>query len=228
MRVLITSGGTKEYIDEVRVLTNISTGKLGATLAERFLVGENDVHYVYTKGSVLPRDMGYLTRNSVILHEVSDVNSLMNVMKGLVLDMDVIIHAMAVSDFGFKPTTEKLKSDDPEAFIESLRGRIFQNPKVLSYIRQWNPKCCLVSFKFEVGKTKDELLKIAHESLVKNDCDLVIANDKAEMVRERSHIAYIQDKYGNVIKCNSKEMIAAELRGIINGTKGVRPIKFIW
>jgi len=37
MKVLITSGGTREYIDDVRVLTNISTGKLGATIANTFL-----------------------------------------------------------------------------------------------------------------------------------------------------------------------------------------------
>jgi len=35
-KILITSGGTREYIDDVRVLTNISTGKLGAKIAETF------------------------------------------------------------------------------------------------------------------------------------------------------------------------------------------------
>ena len=51
--------------------------------------------------------------------------------------MDVVIHSMAVSDFGFKPISEKLKSNDPDAFIESLKIRIFKTPKILSQIKKW-------------------------------------------------------------------------------------------
>ena len=36
MKILITSGGTTEYIDDVRVLTNISTGRLGAQIGTCF------------------------------------------------------------------------------------------------------------------------------------------------------------------------------------------------
>jgi phosphopantothenate-cysteine ligase len=111
-------------------------------------------------------------------------------MEKLVPEMDIVIHPMAVSDFGFKPISTKLKSDDPEAFVESLKERIFQTPKILSQIKKWNPNCFLISFKFEDGSETDELINIAYNSLLKNNSDLVIANDKSEMKRENNHIAY--------------------------------------
>lgn len=36
MRVLITAGGTSEKIDNVRSITNHSTGRLGCLIAEKF------------------------------------------------------------------------------------------------------------------------------------------------------------------------------------------------
>lgn len=241
-KILITSGGTREYIDDVRVLTNISSGKLGAEIASKFLesarhsitskipVGnEYEVHYVYAHGAEMPflvdddrttnwytENAKYLTSfdgvfvdgkpsykplfnyNPLHLHKVTDVASLMKVMEELVPQMDIIIHSMAVSDFGFKPIDTKLKSSDPEAFIESMRERIYKNPKVLSHIKDWNPSCFLVSFKFEVGLEHEELIKIAHKSMIANHCDVVVANDKKEMVDNKNHIAYLLEDAENL------------------------------
>jgi phosphopantothenate---cysteine ligase (CTP) len=242
-KILITSGGTKEHIDEVRVLTNISTGKLGAKIADEFLNGDNEVYYVHTKDSAIPEkgetsrwekfeggmvSEGYeiksfshfglmkrrIPHKNLNFYEVTDVQSVYDVMEKLVPEMDIVIHPMAVSDFGFSYTDVKLKSNDPEAFIESLRERIYQTPKILSHIKKWNPNCCLVSFKFENGLTNEELLKIAYDSLVKNNCDLVIANDKAEMKRLNSHMSYFVSRVNDLIKVdpiNGKEEIAKEI-----------------
>jgi len=56
IRVLVTSGGTREYIDDVRVLTNISTGKLGAMIIESFMdsnYGEIDYEAENPRGNML-------------------------------------------------------------------------------------------------------------------------------------------------------------------------------
>jgi phosphopantothenate-cysteine ligase len=215
MKILITSGGTREFIDDVRVLTNISTGALGSIIADKCFEAGHEVHYVYTQGSIMPKN------TEIINHTIEDVDSLMIKMMNLAPSMDVIIHAMAVSDFGFKSINAKLKSNNKEEFINSLRDRIKVNPKVLSYIKKWSPNSYLISFKFEVGQTHKDLLDIAYKSLENNNCDLVIANDKNEMVIEGKHIAYIQDKHKNVIKCNDKNEIANEIVRAIknNGLK---------
>jgi phosphopantothenate-cysteine ligase len=233
-KILITSGGTREYIDGVRVLTNISSGKLGSLIARQFINCNNelshkrinpvplfDIHFVYVKGSEIP-----FTWKKKYMHyyEVTDVQSVFEVMEKLVPEMDVVIHPMAVSDFGFTPVETKLKSNDPIAFIESLKKRIFQTPKILSHIKKWNPNCFLISFKFEDGFTNEELLEMAYDSGYRNGSSLVIANDKDEMVRNKTHISYfctlpekhLYDLKPYVTKIVGKEEIAKEIFKIVN------------
>ena len=215
MKILITSGGTREYIDGVRVLTNISSGALGAKIATTFQeewpvpkdLYKNDfeLHFVYVKGSKLPK------YDNVKLYEVTDVQSVYDIMEKLVPEMDAVIHPMAVSDFGFRPIHTKLKSSDPEAFIESMKERIYQTPKILKHIKEWNPNCFLVSFKFEDGLTNKELLDIAFDSMNKNSSDIVIANDKKEMIESKEHVAYFCRKPNLVTKVISKSNIAKDI-----------------
>ena len=218
---------------DVRVLTNISSGKLGALISKIFIedifIGRSPagppwgIHFVYVKGSEKP-----YFEDEVILHEVTDVQSVYDVMEKLVPEMDVVIHLMAVSDFGFRPIHTKLKSDDPEGFIESMKERIYQTPKILSHIKTWNPNCFLISFKFEDGMVKDELLISARNSMMKNGSDVVIANDKEEMKKLGIHKAYFLRKkhirtYGDVgeLECelNGKEEIAKQIFKIVNELK---------
>ena len=217
-KVLITSGGTREYIDGVRVLTNISSGKLGALIAEQFSevncsskripTPQYEIYFVYVKGSETPH-VGY--DKNLHLIEVTNVETVYVTLSKLVPDMDVVIHPMAVSDFGFRPIHTKLKSNDPEAFIESLRERIYQTPKILKHIRKWNPNCFLVSFKFEDGLTNKELMDIAFDSMNQNGCDIVVANDKKEMVDSKEHVAYFCRKPDLVTKVVGKNEIAKEI-----------------
>ena len=228
-KILITSGGTREMIDGVRCLTNISSGKLGSMILDECLCEDdkldtnfsekNEFHFVMVKGSVLPSSPLVLFYNGIgklVIHEVTDVESVMLIMEELVPQMDVVIHPMAVSDFGFIPLHTKLKSNDPEAFIQSLKDRIYQTPKILSHIKKWNPKCFLISFKFEDGLEHDELIKVATDSMIRNQSDVVVANDKAEIKKNKNHTAYFI--YNNKIeKIKDKKGIAKKITNIIYG-----------
>jgi len=212
-KVLITSGGTREYIDDVRVLTNISSGKLGAQIANTFSLYSKfeKIFYLCSKGSALPE----LCDTVEVLY-ANSAQEAKDAMEAIVPDVDVVIHAMAVSDFGFKPLSTKLKSNDPQAFIDSLRDRITVNPKIISFIKKWNPSVKLVSFKFEVGQTEQELIDIAYGSLEKNDGDYVIANDKTQIVKEDRHIAYLIDKDKDYMMCDGKLDISHKLLLTLN------------
>ena len=204
MKILITSGGTREMIDGVRCITNISTGKLAVKILEE-LVGQEKINnirsdkrlermefiFIHTKGSAMPPSTIIESYDIDIKYiEVTDTQSAMDAMEELVPTVDVVIHPMAVSDFAFAPIKTKLKSNDPEAFIESMKERIYRTPKILSHIKEWNPNCFLISFKFEDGVDHDELIRIAFDSLLKNKSDIVIANEKQEMNNLGIHRAY--------------------------------------
>jgi len=233
INVVVTSGGTREHIDEVRVLTNISSGKLSAIIAEEFAKKNSlqrdvryKIHYIYAKSSIIPFQSSRNpdARKDIILHEISDVKDLLQKIVGLISETDVFIHAMAVSDFGFRKTNVKLRSNNEQEFIESMRSRIYKNPKVLAELKKWNPEMFLVSFKFEVGTSHSELIKIATKSMNDNKCDLVIANDKKEMTNNKAHIAYIVDKQGNETLCKNKQDIACKIVDFIEDTSLVSNI----
>lgn len=209
LNILITSGGTSEYIDDVRILTNISSGKLGATIADNLVVDGN-VIYLHGRNAWMPKC------ENITSVEIKDTTDLMNKMEQLVPKVDVVVHAMAVSDFSFKrENAVKLKSSDPQAFIDFMRDNIVVNPKVISHIKQWNPKVFLIGFKFEVGKTTEELINIAFDSLLRNNCDLVIANDKKEMIKDNSHTAYFVSQDKTYTKVGSKEEIALKIKSFL-------------
>jgi len=208
-RILVTSGGTQEYIDDVRVLTNVSSGKLGALIAEKLSSSGAEVHYLHGKNAVRP--FNYL---GDMAYKVTTAQDAYNKMQELVPTMDAVVHCMAVSDFTFKRDEAlKCKSSDPQAFIDFMGRTITPNPKIISKIKEWNPKTILIGFKFEVGITNEELILLARKSIQKNGCDLVIANDKEEMIRAKEHVAYMvfAKESTGPFKMNGKDVIAQQI-----------------
>ena len=74
------------------------------------------------------------------------------------------------------------------------KEKAYSNLTYIEYKNKNVVRIKLFSFKFEVGKTNDELIDIAHKSLISGNSDFVIANDKEEMKRNNSHIAYVIDR----------------------------------
>ena len=213
-KILVTSGGTMEYIDDVRVMTNISTGKLGCRIA--YSLGEADakIFYVCGKNALQPgNDIPVTTI------PVRTANDAMEAMKKIIIEekIDAVVHAMAVSDFTFKRDVPiKCKSNDLMGFIDHMRDTIVPNPKIIGMIKQWRPETILVGFKFEVGISKEDLIALAKASIDKNGCDMVVANDKKEMQKLHGHIAHFiySDKmikehaFSTYDRANNKDQIA--------------------
>jgi len=205
INVVVTSSGTSEYIDDIRVLSNISSGKLGAKIADNFIKHGHDVTYVAPKSAVMPS--AHHT-GQYSYRPVKDVASVMEVMKELVPKANVVIQTIAASDFTFDlQGAIKLSSGDPEAFIEHMRATIKKTPKIISNFRTWNPNAVLVGFKFTVGQTSKELKEIAVNLMKKNDLDMVFANDKALMQRAKDHVGVLIMKDWEE-KLHGKEAIA--------------------
>lgn len=218
MKILVTSGGTRERIDEVRLITNISTGRLGADIAQHLLAelrrsGSGgrpaEVHYLHSESAVVPNVAGRETACCLHRHVANSTAEVYEAMEHLVPRMDAVIHAMAVSDFTFEPSDpEKLSSHDAEGFVENLRARIRPSPKIIAEVRRWNPDVVLVGFKFEVGRTTRELIEVGMASLERNGADLVLCNDKLEMKRAGCHIGHLVRADGRVMRAHGKLEIA--------------------
>ena len=96
-KIIITAGGTSEKIDNVRKITNSSSGKLGMTIANHLLVEKDDIviYYVCSKTSLRP------SGNRVHILEIEGTLDLKNTIENLLANnhIDYFIHSMAVSDY---------------------------------------------------------------------------------------------------------------------------------
>ena len=217
MNILITSGGTSEKIDRVRSITNHSTGQLGKIIAETFLDKGDQVTLVTTPKAVRPAAHPNLT---IVL--IENVSELLDTLEPLVHTHDVLIHAMAVSDYtpvymtGLEAVaastdmTEFLNKTNSESKISSQDDVqvlfLKKTPKIISLVKKWNPDIRLIGFKLLVDVSNEELLETARASLIKNQAEIIVANDLTE-ISNQEHKAYLVGK-DNVTQAQSKEEIA--------------------
>lgn len=206
-RVLVTSGPTRGRIDAIRYISNISTGRLGVLIAEEALKREAHVTFIYGKESQTPHFPPEAER--LCLVEVETVDDLIRAVREEMgrTNYDAIVHAMAVLDY--VPETyisEKTPSGKEEWWI-----KLVKTPKVIKIIRELAPGAFLIGFKLEYNRTKEELIRIAHNSLLNNKANLVLANDLADIERGE-HIGYLIDPQGQVVAAaKGKEEIARKI-----------------
>ena len=212
--ILVTAGGTREYIDDVRVVTNISSGALGAKIAEELCQRGAKVHYVHAKHGIMPRETGFAETARLNTWPIITVQDLHDTMKTILtaFKVDAVIHSAAVSDFTFeRDEAVKLSSSSAEDFIEFMRKTIRPTPKIISKVKEWAPDTHLVGFKFTVDKGEDELADIAWKMGEKVGCDFVIANDKERMKEARENMALFVNHCGIFTRAAGKDIIAKRL-----------------
>ncbi len=222
-KYVITSGGISEKIDNVRKITNSSSGKLGMTIANHLLESKSDItiYYVCSKNALRPSN----TRVKII--EVAGTLDLKDKVESLLKNekIDYFIHTMAVADYmvDYVTTLDKMKksflnNSDMEV-IKDTKISSYENnlvlvlkptPKIISLIKKESPLTYLVGFKLLDDVSKKELIEVATRLRDKNKCDLVVAND-LEDIRNKEHKAYIIDKEDKVVKASDKEDIAKKL-----------------
>lgn len=216
MKLIITAGGTTEKIDDVRSITNLSTGRLGSvigrTVLDRFGDKLEKLYYVHGTRALPPEG------ENVVAIPVGSACDLEKTLKEILEKepIDAVIHSMAVSDYTVKELTtledikkgktldasKKISSD-----IDDLVIVMKKTPKVISGIKKWSPNTLLVGFKLLSNVSREELIDVGHALLVKNDCTFVMANDLKD-IEENAHVGYLihEDKTYDTMK--TREEIA--------------------
>jgi phosphopantothenoylcysteine synthetase/decarboxylase len=206
-RILVTSGPTRAPLDAVRFLTNKSTGRLGALIAEAAIQAGADVAFVYGRGSDIPTARGG-QRDHLRLLPVDTVDDLIAVFKAeLPTGYDAVVHAMAVLDFAPAEVREEKTSSD----LSEWTVRLTPTPKAARLVKALAPKTFFVGFKLEVGEEQGSLIEIARAWAARNGADIVVANDLKDIERG-THVGYIVRADGNVESvAEGKEALARAL-----------------
>ena len=217
MKILVTSGGTSEAIDRVRSITNHSTGRLGKIITETLLAAGHEVCLITTKRALKPE-----AHPNLSIREIDNTNDLLVEMLELVKDYQVLIHSMAVSDYTPVYMTgldEVQASSNLEEFLSKQNHQakisstdevqvlfLKKTPKVISLVKEWNPAIHLIGFKLLVDVTENYLIEIARQSLVKNQADLIIANDLTQISANQHQAIFVEKEQLQTVQ--TKEEIA--------------------
>ncbi len=179
-KVLITAGATREKIDDVRYLSNLSTGRTASILADALFAGGHKVVYIHGKEARLPSP-GCMLVEFVSFADLKE--KLFEYLQNN--EFDLVVHLAAVSDF----TVDKVEYDnqtfDPGSMakIESGMGNMSihlrHSEKLVDRIKSLsaNKNTKLVAFKFTDDDNPDIRAQRVEKLFRSSDADFVVLNN---------------------------------------------------
>ena len=184
MNCVVTAGPTYEPLDDVRRLTNFSTGRLGTELANFLAARGHKVVLLIGETAVYAGE-----RKAQRVEAFSTSADLRDKLKSLsAKKVDGIFHAAAVGDFAFGRIFEpneagKLFEIKTEKKISTRRGKLLvelvPTPKILSELRGWYPQTKIVGWKFEANGKRADAIAAAQSQIIECSTNLCVVNGPA-------------------------------------------------
>jgi phosphopantothenoylcysteine decarboxylase/phosphopantothenate--cysteine ligase len=168
--VVVSAGGTREYLDPVRFLGNRSSGLQGFALARTAAARGAEVTLVAANVS-LPDPAG------VKVVRVETTAQLRDEMVAAAGSADAVVMAAAPADFRLDRASEtKIKKSD-DGSVPPLE--LAQNPDILRELshQRARPGQVVVGFAAETGDEEGSVLEHGRAKLERKGCDLIVVND---------------------------------------------------
>jgi len=195
-KVIIIAGSTEEPIDDVRAITNRSSGATGIELAKS----------AYERGGKVELWMG---RHEAAVPSYIEINDFATVkeLEGLVKDLrcDYCLVPAAISDF----STRKVKGKIPSR-KGGIRLDLTPTPKVLKSIRS-RTRGLVVGFKAEFGVTAKELEEKTKAMIKESKLDFAVANDLKDVKRDKTKVLIIDSRGRKAEVEGTKSLVADKI-----------------
>ena len=197
-KVVITGGATTEKIDDVRAITNFSSGKMARALARAF----------YYAGAEVKLLASFETANEPFLSlKFSSSSELLELCKSECEEANLLVMCAAVSDFVPTKIDGKIKKEDVG---ESLNLSLKKNVDILQSLKEF--KCKKIGFKLEISN--ESALKSARSMLEKKGLDAVCLNilgEKNGFASEQNEVNFITGGGETLLPLASKDEIAGRI-----------------
>jgi phosphopantothenate-cysteine ligase len=208
MRILITAGGTRAPIDEVRWVGNVSTGRFGSELARHCLVRGVEVVHLHARNAEVPYlrtiDLreDWKTQLEECRQSAAEFDAVRDRYRSIPFmeledyarelerllttePFDVVFLTAAVSDYAPIPRVGKISSRSGELVVHMA-----QVPKLIAKVKDWAPDVFLVGFKLLAGASEEELIRTAVAAGKVNRADVTVAND-LRLLRQGNHTIHL-------------------------------------
>lgn len=159
-RVLVTCGATYEKLDDARMITNFSSGKMGAAVVKEALNRGAEVTVV------LARHEAEIDGRATIVN-VGTTREMLDEVMSRVDQTDVFVFAGAPCDY--RPETVS----DSKIKAENLTVKFVKNPDIAATVGKVKGNKFVCVFSAET----DHCLENARKKLVKKNADLCVLND---------------------------------------------------
>jgi len=197
-KVVITGGATTEKIDDVRAITNFSSGKMARALARAF----------YYAGAEVKLLASFETNNESFEGlKFSSSSELLELCKSECEGANLLVMCAAVSDFVPTKIDGKIKKENVG---ESLNLSLKRNVDILQSLKEF--KCKKIGFKLEISN--ESALKSARSMLEKKGLDAVCLNilgEKNGFASEQNEVNFITKSGEILLPLASKDEIAGRI-----------------
>jgi phosphopantothenoylcysteine decarboxylase/phosphopantothenate--cysteine ligase len=183
MNCIVTAGPTYEELDQVRRMTNFSTGALGSELA----------NYLVERGHKVVLLRGYYStcriesRAQTVRVFTTSADLMRRLQKLRSSKVAAVFHAAAVSDYTFGKIWRRAAGGKLSAIRSrkiSTRGgavlaELTPTPKILRRLRGWFPKARLVGWKYELEGGRAAVIALGERQMAENSADACVVNGRA-------------------------------------------------
>jgi phosphopantothenoylcysteine decarboxylase/phosphopantothenate--cysteine ligase len=184
MNCIVTAGPAYEPLDDVRRLTNFSTGRLGTTLANYLAARGHSILLLLGEQATYNGE-----RRAQRVEPFSTTADLRAKLKALAgKNVDAIFHAAAVSDFAFgrifaPDAANKLVEIKSAKKVSTRQGKLLvellPTQKIITELRGWFPRTKIVGWKFEADGKRPEAVEAARQQIADCSTDLCVVNGPA-------------------------------------------------
>lgn len=203
MNILITAGGTKEFIDGVRYIGNSSTGSTGSKLADYLSGAEHQVTWLGAQSALRPRAKNV----NQISYETFDELALQ--LERLLANetFDVVFHAAAVSDFKVASVLIDGESFSAGRDVKlptsaHVQLNLSQQPKLVSSLKQWSKNPALKVVAFKLTNSKDtQVQQVAINKLLNQQTVNWVAHNDLHDISSSEHSFNLYGETGFVTSC---------------------------
>lgn len=193
-RMLIIGGATAEPVDDIRLLTNRSSGKTAVSLAMNAFERGADVELWY----------GYATTpvpSFIPCTRFETINDLLKLVKTKAKRFDGIIVCAALANYIPRKQRGKIPSGKDKLIIQCT-----QAPTVLQHLRSLAPHAKLISYKAE--EKKANVKRKTQQLLKKYHLDGAVGNTIAGFGKPDNEILILTKKGKSTWKKGNKEELA--------------------
>jgi phosphopantothenoylcysteine decarboxylase / phosphopantothenate---cysteine ligase len=168
--VVVSAGGTREYLDPVRFLGNRSSGLQGYALARAAAARGAEV-------TLVAANVGLADPAGVKVVRVETTAQLRQEVVAAAAAADAVVMAAAPADF--RPTDVSASKIKKAEDGSSPAIELVQNPDILREIGTDRARTgqVVVGFAAETGDSTGSVLDLARHKLARKGCDLLVVND---------------------------------------------------